>query len=132
MFFTKSMAKVLNQSLLSITPVFRSLITPVFEHHVSKHVQLFSNNRNNSIKRMLFLLVLKCVILFLSLIPFPPGGGGGGISFRSPKFHTLYRKSDLRIPRNETARPRSQFLYLCICEGLIYFENWSVSMAAAT
>jgi hypothetical protein len=30
---------------------------------------------------------------------------------------TLYRNSHLWIPRNETAQPHSQFLYLCICEG---------------
>ncbi len=28
--------------------------------------------------------------------------------------------SDLCIPRNETARPRSQFLDSCICERFIY------------
>ncbi len=32
----------------------------------------------------------------------------------------LYRKSDLYIPRNETARLRLQFLHLGICEQFIY------------
>jgi hypothetical protein len=32
----------------------------------------------------------------------------------------LQRRSDLCIPRNETARPRSQFLHSCICERLTY------------
>jgi hypothetical protein len=33
---------------------------------------------------------------------------------------TLYRKSDLCIPRNETARPRSLLLHSCICEPFTY------------
>jgi hypothetical protein len=32
----------------------------------------------------------------------------------------LYLKSDLCIPRNETAWPRSHFLYSCTCERLIF------------
>jgi hypothetical protein len=38
---------------------------------------------------------------------------------------TLYRKSDLCIPRNETARPRSQFLYSCICDRFWEYINRS-------
>jgi hypothetical protein len=45
--------------------------------------------------------------------------------------HALYRKSDLGIPRNETARPRSQFLHLCICEQFIYSQDRSAYLAAA-
>jgi hypothetical protein len=33
------------------------------------------------------------------------------------------RKSGLYIPRNETARPRSQFLHSCNCERFIYFQG---------
>ncbi len=33
---------------------------------------------------------------------------------------TLQRRSNLCIPRAETARPRSLFLHLCICERFIY------------
>jgi hypothetical protein len=33
---------------------------------------------------------------------------------------TLYRNSDICIPRNETARPHSHFLHSCICEQFIY------------
>ncbi len=29
------------------------------------------------------------------------------------------------IPRKETARPQSQFLYLYICERFIYSHDWS-------
>ncbi len=47
--------------------------------------------------------------------PPPPGKGA------------LYRKSDLFIPRNETARPISQ----CFCEGLIYSQDRSAYLAAA-
>jgi hypothetical protein len=32
--------------------------------------------------------------------------------------NALYRKFKTNIPRNETARPCSQFLYSCICEHL--------------
>ncbi len=32
----------------------------------------------------------------------------------------LQRGSDLRVPRNEAARPRSQFPHLCFCERFIY------------
>jgi hypothetical protein len=38
---------------------------------------------------------------------------------------TLYIKSDLCIPRTETAQPRSQFLYSCICQRFIYFQDRS-------
>ena len=44
---------------------------------------------------------------------------------------TLYRKSEFWIPRNETARPRSQFLHSFICERLIYSQNRSAHLAAA-
>ncbi len=38
-------------------------------------------------------------------------------------WHTaLYRKSDLCIPKNETAWPHSQFLHSCIRERFIYFH----------
>jgi hypothetical protein len=43
----------------------------------------------------------------------------------------LYRKSDLCIPRNETARPRSQFLHSCLCEGYLYFQDRYAYLAAA-
>jgi hypothetical protein len=36
---------------------------------------------------------------------------------------TLYRTSDLCIPRNETAQPRSQFLHSCSCERFIYSQD---------
>jgi hypothetical protein len=44
-------------------------------------------------------------------------------------FHTLYRKSYLCIPRNESARPRSQFLHSCIweyvnCSHICECGNW--------
>ncbi len=48
------------------------------------------------------------VVLFRSNLSFPP---------------TLYRKSDLCIPRNETARPHSQFLHSCICKRFIYSQE---------
>jgi hypothetical protein len=38
-------------------------------------------------------------------------------------YNMLYRKFDTNIPRNETARPRSQFLHSCICERFIYFHD---------
>jgi hypothetical protein len=44
---------------------------------------------------------------------------------------TLYRKSDLCIPRNETARPRSQFLHSCICERFKYSQYRSAYLAEA-
>jgi hypothetical protein len=44
---------------------------------------------------------------------------------------TLYRKSDLWIPRNETGWPRSQFLHSFVCEGCIYYQDRSVYLAAA-
>jgi hypothetical protein len=45
--------------------------------------------------------------------------------------HTLYQKSDLYIPRNETAGPRFQFLHSCICERFIYSQDRSTYFAAA-
>jgi hypothetical protein len=63
------------------------------------------------------------------------GGGGGlegadGVSgyVRSGlhcKYSTLYRKFETNIPRNETARPCSQFLYFCICEQFMYSHDGS-------
>ncbi len=37
--------------------------------------------------------------------------------------NTLNLKFETNVPRNETARPRSQFLQLCICERVIYFHQ---------
>ncbi len=39
--------------------------------------------------------------------------------------YTLHQKFDTSIPRNETARHRSQFVHSCICERFIYFHNQS-------
>jgi hypothetical protein len=36
---------------------------------------------------------------------------------------TLYRKFETNIPRNETARPRSQFPHSCLCERLNIFPQ---------
>ncbi len=35
------------------------------------------------------------------------------------------------IPRNETARPRSQFLHSCVCERFVYSQDRSAYLAAA-
>jgi hypothetical protein len=35
--------------------------------------------------------------------------------------HTMYQKCETNNPRNETARPPSQFLHSCICEGFIQY-----------
>jgi hypothetical protein len=42
---------------------------------------------------------------------------------QNQKLAALYRKSDLCIPRNETAWPHSEFLHSCICEGLVNFQD---------
>ncbi len=47
------------------------------------------------------------------------------------KTSVLYQKSDLCIPRNETAQPRSQFLHSCICERFICSQERSAFLAAA-
>ncbi len=44
---------------------------------------------------------------------------------------TASRRSDLYIPRNETARPRSQFPHSCLCEQFIYSHDRSTYFAAA-
>ncbi len=38
---------------------------------------------------------------------------------------SMYRKSDLCIPTNKTAWPRSQLLLTCICERFIYSQDLS-------
>jgi hypothetical protein len=43
-----------------------------------------------------------------------------------PKIRLMYC-----IPRNETARPRSQFLHSCICERCIYSQDQSAYFTAA-
>jgi hypothetical protein len=45
--------------------------------------------------------------------------------------NTLFRTLETNIPRNETARPRSQFLHLCISERFIYYQVRSDYFAAA-
>jgi hypothetical protein len=40
-----------------------------------------------------------------------------------PIYITQQRRSDLCIPRNETARPRSQYLHSCIFERSIYSHD---------
>ncbi len=35
---------------------------------------------------------------------------------------TLYQKFETNIPRNETSRPRFQFLHLCMCERFFQFH----------
>ncbi len=45
-------------------------------------------------------------------------------------WRTLYRKSDLCIPRNKTARLHSQLLHSCICERFIYSQDRSAYLAA--
>jgi hypothetical protein len=47
------------------------------------------------------------------------------------KTSALYQKSDLCIPRNETAQPQSEILHLCICERFIYSQERSAFLAAA-
>jgi hypothetical protein len=44
--------------------------------------------------------------------------------------NALYRKFETSIPRNETARPRSQFQHLCICQLFIYSHDRSTCFAA--
>ena len=39
----------------------------------------------------------------------------------------LYRKFETNIPRNETARPRPQFLHPCICERFINSHDRSAN-----
>jgi hypothetical protein len=41
--------------------------------------------------------------------------------------NALYRKFETNIPRNETARPRSQFLHSCICARFIYSHDRSAN-----
>jgi hypothetical protein len=41
----------------------------------------------------------------------------------------LYRKFETNIPKNETARPCSQFLHSCICERFIHSYDWSAYFA---
>ncbi len=43
----------------------------------------------------------------------------------------LYRKFETHIPRNETARPPSQFPHSCFCERFIYSHDRSAYFAAA-
>ena len=43
--------------------------------------------------------------------------------------YALYRKFETNIPRNETARPRSQFLHSYICEQFIYSHDRSAYFA---
>jgi hypothetical protein len=43
----------------------------------------------------------------------------------------LYQESDLCIPRNETARPRSQVLHSCVDVSDLYIPDRSAYLAAA-
>jgi hypothetical protein len=44
--------------------------------------------------------------------------------------NTLHTRSGLCIPKNETARPRSQFPHSCICERFVYSHDLSTYLAA--
>ncbi len=44
---------------------------------------------------------------------------------------TLYRKFEINFSRNETARPRSQFLHSSICEQFVHSHDRSTYFAAA-
>ncbi len=43
--------------------------------------------------------------------------------------YALYRKFETNIPRNDTVRPRSLFLYSCICERFKFSHDWSAYFA---
>ncbi len=47
------------------------------------------------------------------------------LSSACSEYERLYQKIETNIPRNETARPRSQFLHSCICERLKYSHDRS-------
>jgi hypothetical protein len=68
-------------------------------------------------KHSFILLLFEYAKLFIALQNYPA------------KCITLYKKSFLCIPRNETAQPRSQFLHTCICERFIYSQDWSAYYA---
>jgi hypothetical protein len=42
----------------------------------------------------------------------------------------LHRKFETNIPKNETARPRSQFLHSCVCEQFIHSHDRSAYFGA--
>jgi hypothetical protein len=52
--------------------------------------------------------------------PPPPPSPASQYTGKTSVCLTLQRKSDLCFPRNETARPRSQFPHACIRERFIY------------
>jgi hypothetical protein len=59
----------------------------------------------------------------------------GKVNFVLPIFRgytekKLYRKCKTYIPRDETARPRSQFSHSCFCKRFIYSHNRSFYFAA--
>ncbi len=63
-------------------------------------------------------------ILQWSIIFFFWGGGRGLPVGKSLQIDTLQIRSDLCVPRNETARPRSQFPHSCICIQIHDCRNW--------
>ncbi len=48
-------------------------------------------------------------------------GRGNNMGTKVTHVMTLYRKFETTIPRNETERPRSQFLHSCFCEQLVLY-----------
>ncbi len=49
----------------------------------------------------------------------------GGTDIPATRHTALQTRSDLCIPRKETARPRSQFLHSCIPVRFIFFHDWT-------
>jgi hypothetical protein len=60
--------------------------------------------------------------------PYPRPMRLKGYALRTVK--TRYRKLEANVPRNETARPRSQFPHSCFCERFKYSHDRSSYFAA--
>ncbi len=107
-------------------------------HHHNDKANLFKNNLlkvevDPSVWVNVILVNRVCIVLGkVSLSSLYHQLQVGAISFCKHRYNnSLYWKSNWCIPRNETARPCSQFLHSCICERFIYFQDRSVFLVSA-
>jgi hypothetical protein len=117
----------------------KNLSTPYFifssDQNVSSSHHFKSDRSTKTIRPLIYIVITWRYRILCSLykrlfgnwaysLPFIPPPVCGTI--KDPELMraiTLKRRSDLYIPKNETARPHSQFPHTCICERFIYSQE---------
>ncbi len=100
------------------------MTTPQIGSRYNQVERTFWNNLKFSIN------VLFCFFSRITRVSSTPAIYGGTLTiFRYKQLHHTVPKIHTNIPRNETARPHSQFLHSYICERFIYSHDPSTYFA---